>query len=134
MRLKYERVLFMKSRQVSAKTNVVCDVCGENILLETSKLKSKHFPDGIHIDYFSCGHCGAKFVYLVTDPALRKDIQRKAEPLPMPLGTRSSAVSFHSVSHKLCTCSCLPTSSAPHMKARALELKLAYADRVKELP
>lgn len=98
-------LFIMKSRQVSAKTNVICDVCGESILLEASKLKSKHFPDGIHIDYFSCGHCGAKFVYLVTDPALRKNIQYR--------GLKSSA---------------------PHMKARALELKLAYADRVKELP
>lgn len=95
----------MKSRQVSAKTDVVCDVCGENILLDTSKLKSKHFPDGIHIDYFSCGHCGAKFVYLVTDPALRKDIKRRGRKSP-----------------------------ASYMKTRALELKYAYADRVKELP
>lgn len=95
----------MKSRPISAKTDVVCDVCGENILLEASRLKSKHFPDGIHIDYFSCEHCGAKFVYLVTDPELRKDIQYRGFK-----------------------------SSAPHMKARALELKLAYADRVKELP
>lgn len=124
----------MKSRQVSAKTDVVCDLCGENILLDTSKLQSKHFPDGIHIDYFSCGHCGAKFVYLVTDPALRKDIKRKAEPLPMPLGACPSTVSFHSVGYKVCTCSCLPTSPASYMKTRALELKYAYADRVKELP
>lgn len=95
----------MKSRQVSAKTNVVCDVCGGDILLDTSKVKSKHFSDGIHIDYFSCEHCGAKFIYLVTDPALRKDIKRRGFK-----------------------------GSASYMKTRALELKLAYADRVKELP
>lgn len=95
----------MKSRRVSAKTTVVCDICGENILIEYSKLKSKHFPDGIHIDYFSCEHCGAKFVYLVTDFELRKAIKRNGF-----------------------------TSSTAYMKTRALALKCAYADRVKELP
>lgn len=95
----------MKSRQVSAKPTVVCDICGENITLEASKLKSKHFSDGIHIDYFSCDNCGAKFVYLVTDAALRKDIKRRG------------------FKH-----------SASYMKTRAAELKCAYADRVKELP
>ena len=98
-------LFIMKSRQVSAKTTVVCDICGENILLEDSKLKHKHFPDGIHIDYFSCENCGAKFVYLVTDAALRKDIKRRG------------------FKH-----------SASYMKTRAAELKCAYADRVKELP
>ncbi len=72
-----ERTDFMKSRQVSAKVPVTCNVCGESILLDTSKLKSKHFPDGIHIDYFSCEKCGAKFIYLVTDMELRKDIKRR---------------------------------------------------------
>lgn len=95
----------MKSRPVSPKVDVVCDVCREKIILENSKLKSHHFPDGIHMDYFSCEHCGAKFVSLVTDPELRKDIKRRG---------------FH--------------SSASFMKTRAIELKLQYADRVKELP
>lgn len=98
-------LFIMKSRQVSAKPIVVCDLCGENIMLEASKLKSKHFPDGIHIDYFSCENCGAKYIYLVTDAALRKDIKRRG------------------FKH-----------SASYMKTRAAELKCAYADRVKELP
>lgn len=98
-------LFIMKSRQVSAKTTVVCDICKKDILLEASKLKSKHFPDGIHIDYFSCEHCGAKFVYLVTDPELRKDIKRRGFK-----------------------------GSASYMKTRALELKFQYSDRVKELP
>lgn len=95
----------MKSRQVSQKVPVTCNVCGENIILDTSKLKSKHFPDGIHIDYFPCEKCGAKFIYLVTDMELRKDIKRR--------GFRGS-----------------PSL----MRSRALELKLKYSDRVKELP
>lgn len=95
----------MKSRRVSPKENVTCDKCGHEIVLNTSALKTKHFPDGIRISYFSCGHCGEKYVYLVTDPELRKVIKRR--------GFRGSFV---------------------HMKMRASELKAAYADLVKELP
>ena len=95
----------MKSRRVSPKDNTTCAKCGVEIVLDTSELKTKHFPDGIRISYFSCGHCGEKYVYLVTDPELRKDIKRR--------GFRGSFV---------------------HMKMRASELKAVYADRVKELP
>lgn len=95
----------MKSRPVSPEVEVTCDVCREKIVLKTSKLKSHHFPDGIHFSYFTCDHCQAKFVSLVTDAELRKDIKRRG------------------FKH-----------SAPHMKTRALELKMQYADRIKELP
>ncbi|MCM1577964.1 MAG: hypothetical protein NC078_04110 [Ruminococcus sp.] len=94
----------MKSRPVSPKIDVRCDVCGEDIVLERVKLKSKHFPDGIHIDYFVCGRCGAKYVTLVTDGELRKAIRRRGFK-----------------------------SSDQHMKSRVLELKMKYSERVKEL-
>lgn len=95
----------MKSRPISPKVDVRCNACGENIVLDTGKLKSHHFPDGIHMDYFACEHCQAKYVSLVTDAELRKDIKRRG------------------FKH-----------SAPHMKTRALELKQQYADRIKDLP
>lgn len=95
----------MKSKMVSHKVDLVCDVCGNPIILRKSRIKHMHFPDGIHIDYFDCKYCRAKFVTLVTDPELRKDIQRRG---------------FQSPSSR--------------MKMRSLELKVQYADRIKELP
>lgn len=94
----------MKSRQVSPRTKTTCDKCGHEIELTAGALKEKHFPDGIRISYFSCNHCGERYVYLVTDPELRKDILRR--------GFKSSTA---------------------HMKLRADELKAMYAGRVKEL-
>lgn len=94
----------MKSRQVSPRTKTTCDKCGYEIELTAEALKEKHFPDGICISYFSCSHCGEQYVYLVTDPELRKEIKRR--------GFKSSAA---------------------HMKLRADELKAMYAGRVKEL-
>lgn len=95
----------MKSKRVSATANVVCDICGNPIRLQRSKIKQKNFPDGIHFQYFDCKFCKAKYVTLVTDPELRKDIQRRGFSSP-----------------------------SSRMKMRALELKVQYADRIKELP
>lgn len=95
----------MKSKKVSPKPEVVCDVCGNPIILQKSKLKHKEFPDGIHFDYFMCRYCKAKYVTLVTDPELRINMQLRGRK-----GSSSST------------------------KTRALELKVKYSDRIKELP
>ena len=95
----------MKSKRVSSKVDVVCDVCGNPIRIQKSSLKHMHFPDGIYFDYFDCKFCRAKYVTLVTDSELRKDIQRRGF-----------------------------SASSSRMKMRALELKIQYVDRVKELP
>ena len=95
----------MKSKRVSSKLDVVCDVCGNPIRIQKSKLKHMHFPDGVYFEYFACPICKAKYVTLVTDSELRKDIQRRGFTAP-----------------------------SSRMKMRALELKVQYADRVKELP
>ncbi len=95
----------MKSKRVSSKVDVVCDECGNPIRIQKSKLKHMHFPDGVYFEYFACPFCKAKYVTLVTDSELRKDIQRRGFTAP-----------------------------SLRMKMRALELKVQYADRVKELP
>ncbi len=95
----------MKSKRVSSKLDVVCDVCGNPIRIQKSKLKHMHFPDGVYFEYFACPFCKAKYVTLVTDSELRKDIQRRGFTAP-----------------------------SSRMKMRTLELKVQYADRVKELP
>ena len=92
----------MKSKPMPKQVEVNCDACKEKFYI---KLKSKRFPDGIHINYFSCEHCGEKYIYLVTDAELRKQIKTRGF--------------MH---------------SAPDMKLREAELKEAHADRVKELP
>lgn len=103
----------MKSKEVSPVAEVVCDVCQKPIKLDSSKLKEKHFPDGIHFSYFTCENCKAKYVTLVTDANLRKSMafRRPINPLN-PAKIRSFEL----------------------MKLKALELKCKYSERIKELP
>lgn len=95
----------MRSKRVSPKTDVICDACGQAVTLDDSKIKAHRFSDGIHISYFACENCGAKYITIITDAELRKDIKRRG---------------FH--------------SSSEIMKLRYAELKMKYSDRVKELP
>lgn len=97
----------MKSHRVVSQhtENVLCNVCNQHFDLNTKMLKEHIFPDSIHITYFVCPHCGAKYSTIITDPALRKAIKING---------------YHSPSRI--------------MLLKMQELKLKYADRVKELP
>lgn len=91
----------MKSKKITQKPKCICNVCGAEFAVV---LQKKNFPDGIEINYFICSECGEKYVYLVTNADLRKQIK-----------------------------SCGFRSSSADMKLLADELKKKYADRVKEL-
>lgn len=95
----------MKSRRISARSQVFCDKCSGVITIEAASVKTKRFLDGIQFDYFRCSHCGEAYVTLVTDAELRKDIIRR--------GFRGTSA---------------------RMKLRAEALKKEYIHRVKELP
>lgn len=90
----------MKSRVINKEVKVVCNGCGAEFIMNPQK---KKFPDGIEISYFVCSECGEKYVYLVTNAELRKQIKSR--------GFRGSAAD---------------------MKLWADELKKKYADRIKE--
>ncbi len=96
----------MKSRRVVSthKENLLCNVCNQHFDLETKMLKEHRCSDGIHITYFVCPHCGAKYITIITDPNLRKMIKRNG-------------------SH----------GATNTMRLRMQDLRLRYADRVKEL-
>ena len=42
----------MKSRRISAKSQVFCDKCSGVITIEAASVKTKRFLDGIQFDYF----------------------------------------------------------------------------------
>lgn len=95
----------MKRKKSPTKAALVCDICGNPIFLSRKSLKEHKFPDGIYISYFTCKFCRGKFVFLVTDAALRYEMEKKGKGKP---------------------------SRSMHEKADAL--KCEYLDRVKELP
>lgn len=92
----------MKSKPILPENKVICNSCKKEFSISP---KLKRFPDGIHVRYFTCEHCGEKYIFLVTDAELRKQIKTRGF--------------MH---------------SAADMKLRAAELKENYADRVKDLP
>lgn len=64
----------MKSKIAQSPIDIKCDKCGNSFILQ-DRLKTKKYPDGIHISYFSCPQCKINYITLVTDEKLRKAIR-----------------------------------------------------------
>ena len=51
----------------------ICNVCRKKAEIEMPQIRQE---GDLEIQYITCQHCGQEYVIAVTDPELRKDIQK----------------------------------------------------------
>lgn len=59
-------------QQPASRQTVKCDKCGQNIRI---KMRRKRKGD-LEYQFFTCKRCNTAYVVAVTDPALRREVQR----------------------------------------------------------